>query len=208
MHWADMAKKSLREEAVSLQRFLMRRAHEAGVETEEVWSIINGINEHFVEEERQLMKQRMDEHLRRSGMIPNQKIYCDDDDIVAAIKKTLSLFTSSQDWGGIYRVLVDFCDFPKEKTSFIKRMAQMGVYPKDDQIEVTRNVPPIMRTEDYKGHQISYQAVQKGCPSEWPESYNNWFNCNISTSDFRNRKNIATSFLNNLIGISNSNNSY
>lgn len=61
---------------------------------------------------------------------------------------------------GVYRILVDFCGFPSEMTSFCKRIIGMGLVFNDTQLE-------------YKSF---YQSIQKGIQSHavLAKSYKTW----------------------------------
>lgn len=198
--WANRAKKVRRQEAEYMQRFLLSRAAEVGVSSSEVTAVINGMLYPFVEEERQMMRELMAENLRRKGVLEMEKIDADDDQIVKALKWTLPKFQSDWDWGGPYRILVDCCDFPPVKTEFVRRMARMGVYTKDNYVkDLVRSMPPAIRGTEWHDHQFSYQAIQKGVSPNWPDTYFGWMNSDIQDRDFLDRRSIAKIFKDNLV---------
>ena len=198
--WANRAKTARRQEAEYMQRFLLSRAAEVGVTSSEVTAVINGMLDPFVEEERQMMRELMAENLRRKGLLEMEKIDADDDQIVQALKWTLPKFQSDWDWGGPYRILVDCCDFPPGKADFVRRMARMGVYPKDNyQKNLEHSMPPVIRGTEWYDHQFSYQAIQKGVSPDWPDTYYGWMNSDIQDRDFIDRRSIAKTFKANLL---------
>ena len=198
-HYVDIAKKLPRDEAEVLQRVLLRRAQEAGVSSESVYPLIYGITDRFVEEDNEMRRKIMEEEIRRKGIMSEETIDADDDQIVTAVKWTLPQFKSDWDWGGIYRILVSCCHFPSVKTVFVKRMAQLRIYPKDNIVEIKNRLSPAIYQDEYHGHPFSYQAVQRGCPPDWPDHYFEWKNSVISTNDFSDRKRISAIFRDNLI---------
>ena len=198
--WAKRAKRVPYPEAKDMQLLLLSRAVEVGVSSPDVMDVIDGMLDHFVEEERKMKRELMAEELRRKGILQQEKIDADDDQIVKAIKWTLPKFKSDRDWGGIYRILVDNCDFPPGKADFVRRMARMGVYPNDDyQKDLVRSMPPAIRGTEWYDHQFSYQAIQKGVKTSWPETYYGWQNSDIQDADFLDRRSIATIFKANLL---------
>jgi hypothetical protein len=129
-----------------------------------------------------------------------EKIEADDDQIVQALKLTLPRFQSDWDWGGPYRILVDCCDFPPGKADFVRRMARMGVYPKDNYPKnLEHSMPPAIRGTEWHDHQFSYQAIQKGVSPDWPDTYYGWMNSDIQDRDFLDRRSIAKIFKDNLL---------
>ncbi len=198
--WANRAMKVCRQEAEYMQRFLFSRAAEVGVSSPEVTAVINGMLDPFVEEERQMMRELMAENLRRKGILEMEKIEADDDQIVQALKWTLPHFKSNFDWGGPYRILVDCCDFPPAIVDFVRKMASMGIYPKDNKPEdINRSMPPSITGDEWCGHPFSYQAVQKGIKADWPKDYQGWMNSDRKDRDFIDRRKCAATFKANLI---------
>lgn len=197
--YVDLCKNVSRDHAEVMQKFLLRRALGTGVTSSEIMEAIQSITDRFIEEEREMRRKLMAEEMLRRGLTTRQTIDATDDEIVKAIKKTLSKFLSDRDWAGIYRILVDCCDFPTKLSDFVKRFDQMGIYPSDDVVKGIRRcgIPAISEYE-YKGHKFSYQALQKGLSQFWPKTYWEWLNNNCTDRDFINRRNIATAFFNNL----------
>lgn len=194
-HYADMCKDATREEADVIQKFLLRRTLETGVTSHEVMEAIQSISDRFVEEDRAMRKKAIEEELRRHGTMPLDSIDADDDQIVAAIKKTLPKFNSDKDWGGIYRILVECCDFPSAYSDFVRRFDDMGIYPTDDVVKgIKRCGIPAISERDYYNHRFSYQALQKGIKTTWPKTYMGWMNSQITDHDFIDRRSIATIF--------------
>ena len=154
----------------------------------------------FVEEERKMRREIMAEDMRRRGMLSQEKIIAEDDQIIQALKWTLPKFKSHKDWGGCYRILVDCCDFPVPITDFVRRMARMGIYPKDNNPnDIDYSIPPSIKRDEWCGHQFSYQAVQKGMKNDWPDTYLGWQNSDIQDRDFCDRLDIAKIFRENLL---------
>lgn len=198
--WTNKAKTLPRRNAEDVQRFLLSRAAEVGVASPEVLEAISGITVRFVEEDREMRRELMAEELRRLGTLQQEKIDADDDQIVQAMKWTLAKFKSDWDWGGVYRILVDCCDFPPEKTAFVRRFARMGVYPKDNTVKnLDHALPPAIRGTEWHDHPFSYQAIQKGVSPEWPQTYYGWLNSDIEDRNFTDRREIAKTFKENLI---------
>ena len=197
--WAKRAKRVPYPKAQDMQRLLLLRATECGVSSPDVMDVIDGMLDPFAEEDRDMRRELMAEELRRKGVLEMEKIDADDDQIVMAIKWTLPNFKSDRDWGGPYRILVDYCDFPPAKTEFVKRFARMGIYPKDNKVAVERPLPPAIRGTEWCDHQFSYQAIQKGVKLDWPDTYYGWMNSDTQENDFLDRLSIAKIFKDNLI---------
>lgn len=198
-HYADLCKKAPREAAEVMQNFLMRRALETGVTSHEILEAIQSISDRFVEEDRAMRKKVIEEELRCRGIIASEPIEANDNQIVAAIKNTLPKFNSDRDWGGIYRILVDYCSFPPNYSNFLRRFDEMGIYPTDDTIAgIKRCGIPAISEREYYNHKFSYQALQKGINTHWPQTYIEWMNSYKTDRDFIDRRNIATIFYNNL----------
>ena len=201
--WADMAKHQPRPDVERMQRYLLQRATMAGTSSQEVLDIIYSMTERFVDEDNKMRREVIEAELRRRGVILQEDIYAEDEQIVKAIKMTLPHFKSDWDWGGIFRILVDFCNkcgFTNNKSDFVRRFARMGVYPKDNTINPPHEIPATIVGTEWHDHRFSYEAVKKGCPStsDWPATYYEWMKSDIRTQDFIDRRNIATKFLNNL----------
>ena len=201
-YWAHASRTMPRDDVEQLQRFLRQRALDCGCE-EGVSAVISSMTDRFADEERELLRQRMDEHVRRMTILEQQRIDADDEQIVTAIRWTLSAFESEKDWGGIYRILVDYCPhrgFTAQKTSFVRRFAKMGIYPKDNIVkDITHDAPPAIYKEEYYGKPFSYYAIDKGLDPYWPASYREWQTSDIATNDFTQRRKIAALFLKNLL---------
>lgn len=198
-HYADLCKNAPRDQAEVMQNFLMRRALETGVTSHEVLEAIQSISNRFAEEDREMRRKAIEEDLRRRGTIALDSIDADDDQILKAIKKTLPKFNSDKDWGGIYRILVDFCNFPLAYSDFVRRFDDMGIYPTDDIVTgIKRCGIPAISEREYYNHRFSYQALQKSIKNDWPQTYIGWTNSYKTDRDFISRKNIATIFYNNL----------
>lgn len=198
-HYADLCKKSTREDAEVMHKFLLQRALETGVTSPEILEAIQSIRDRFIEEDRKTRQQLIEEELRRRGTLSIEHIDADDDQIISAIKKTLPKFESDRDWAGVYRILVDYCHFLPKFSDFVKRLDKMGIYPTDDVVKgIERRGIPSISVQEYHDHKFSYQALQKGIGTGWPDSYVEWMNSQKTDRDFICRRNIATTFLNNL----------
>ena len=199
LHYADLCKKGTREESEIMQKFLLQRALATGATSSEILEAIQSISDRFVLEDRELRKKAIEEDLRRRGLMNLEPIDADDDQIIQAIKKTLHQFQSDRDWGGIYRILVDFCDFPPKYSDFVRRFDRMGIYPSDNTIKgIKRMGIPSISEREYYDKRFNYQALQKGIQSEWPPTYIGWMNSHITDQGFISRRNIATKFYKNL----------
>ena len=201
-YWIQASKKMPRDDVERLQRFLRQRALDCGCE-EGVSEVISSLTDRFADEEREMLRKRMDEYVRRMGIMEQQRINATDNQIVQAIKWTLKDFESEKDWGGIYRILVDYCQhlgFTATKTNFVRRFAKMGIYPKDNIVkDLDRSLSPAIYKDEYNGNPFSYYAIDKGVGAYWPISYDDWKTSEITTADFIQRKKIATLFLKNLV---------
>lgn len=194
-HYVEIAKKLPRDEAEIIQRALYMRAIESGCTSPEIFGLIQSISDRFVDEDRQMRREAIENDMRRNGFLKEEHIDVDDDQIISAIRKILPKFKSERDWGGVYRILVDFCDFPATKADFVRRFARMGIYPDDSFVKIERSMPPTIRGTEWCGHVFSYQAIVKGCPDGWPQTYKGWKISNINSRDFIARFEIATTFL-------------
>lgn len=201
-YWVQASKEMTKENVEKLQNFLRQRALDCGCE-EGVSLAIKSLTDRFADEERKELRRRMDEYIRRMWIMEQQSINATDEQIVKAIKWTLSDFESKKDWGGVYRILVDYCQhlgFTATKTTFVKRFAKMGIYPEDDTVkDIDRSMPPAIYKEEYKGFSFSYYAIDKGVGAYWPSSYDDWKTSDITSNDFVQRRKIATLFLKNLV---------
>ena len=153
-HYADMTKKMPRDEAEFVQRILQQRALEAGVGSSDVLEAISSITDRFYEEDLEMRRKAVAEDLRKRGVMEQAHIDADDEQIVLAIRWTLPKFHSDWDCGGIYRILVDFCDFPATKTDFVRRMAKMGIYAQDNYVK-NLNVPCLQLSGVLNGMNIT-----------------------------------------------------
>ena len=202
LYWDKVSRSMPRNEVEFLQRFLQRRALDCGYE-EGVPLVISGMTDRFADEEREMLRKRMDEHIRQISILEKQRIDATDEQMIKAIKWTLPYFESEKDWGGIYRILVDYCQhegFTATKTSFVRRFAKMGIYPKDDVVkDLDQSVSPAIYKDEYDGKFFSYYAIDKGVGAYWPSSYREWQTSNITTNDFIARRKIASIFLKNLL---------
>lgn len=201
LSYRDIALTLTRGEAEVIEKALMKRALNDGVASEKVMPVIYSITKHFVEDEREMMKKCIEEDLRKHNYIRVQNINAEDEQIVEAIKITLPQFKSDWDWGGIYRILVDVCQFPSKKTDFVKRMAEIGIYAQDKTVAFVRSIAPTINKDEYCNHPFSYQNVQKGTSPQWPATYQEWLRKQDPDQDLRNRIAIATAFYNNLINV-------
>ena len=73
--WADKAKTMPRKDVETMQRLLFARIVDVGVSSPEVTDIINGMTDRFADEERQIMKQCINERLMKQGVLGMQIIY-------------------------------------------------------------------------------------------------------------------------------------
>lgn len=201
LYWQHKSRQLPRSDVELLQRHIQQRALDVGCE-EGVPGIISSMIDRFADEERDEMRKQMAEYVRRQGIMEQQRIEATDEQIVAAIKKTLPDFESDWDWGGVYRILVDYCHhlgFSATKTKYVERFARMSIYPKDSIVKVDRFAPPALYQDDYCGHPFSYQAIVKGLDTYWPTSFREWKTSEITTKDFLARRKIAEIFLRNLV---------
>ncbi len=201
-YWVKASKTMPRNDVETIQRFLRQRALDCGCE-EGVSLLISSMTDRFVDEEREMLRARIDARIRRNEFLEKQRIEATDDQIVKAIKRTLPEFESKKDWGGIYRILVDYCQhlgFTATKTTFVKRFAKMGIYPEDDIVKnIDHTVPPTIYKNEYNGLPFSYYAIDKGVNAYWPPSYKEWETCDENSNDFIARRKIAVLFLKKLI---------
>lgn len=202
LYWQKVSRQMPRDDVEQLQRFLRQRALDCGCD-EGVSVVISSMTDRFADDEREMLRKRMDEYVRRLGIAEQQRIDATDEQIVKAIKWTLNDFESEKDWGGIYRILVDYCQhlgFTSTKTAFVRRFAKMGIYPKDAVVkDIDRSLSPAIYKDEYNGNLFSYYAIDKGIGAYWPSSYNEWKTSDITSNDFIQRRKIAALFLKNLI---------
>lgn len=195
-YYVRKCKKSSRSDVECIQRFLQQAALDVGYESHEVIEAISSLTERFVEEERQMRREEIAKELRRNKVLGQESIDADDDQIVQAVKWALPQFKSDRDWAGVYRILVDCCEFPAKKTDFVRRFARMGIYPTDSTVkEIERTQSPAIHDEEWQGHRFSYQAIQKGIGIGWPQTYAGWKTYDTPNRDFAERLAIANTFL-------------
>lgn len=103
-----------------------------------------------------------------------------DEEIKNAIIDVVSMFSVSTQWCAVYRILVDYCNYPKEITSFCKKIDEL-----------------------MKGVKLSfpcrYQSIQKVLSARaiFQKHYNNWKEVKLPKRDlvFRRQLFIAVSLL-------------
>ena len=84
-----------------------------------------------------------------------------DEDIKAAIVKVMSCFSVSTQWCAIYRILVDYCDYPEEITSFCREIEKLM---KGVNLSYPCNYQSIQKT-------LSSRAIFQKNYSQWKEQF-------------------------------------
>ena len=156
-----------------------------GCNNTEAFDLIDSIPYYFKEERDRLAEERasarMEKIIRKRMNLP--EILVDDEQIDVAITKITNdpIMNSRRDWGGIGRILIDFCGWPDVKKDFehkVMRMKQMGFL---------KNLPA---DKDF-----TYQALQAGLSSDWPNSYKEWLIKTDGDNTFEHRREVAKTFL-------------
>ena len=115
------------------------------------------------------------------------KIVLDEEQIATALVQIQDELKGRTDYYSIYRILVDFCDWPEKMTDFCKRLTRLP-------IQVALTYPFGEYDEGNPNFSSIYQAIQKGENKSWPDNYQKW---QSFTGDptFVHRMDVATKFL-------------
>lgn len=153
-----------------------------GVYNPEAFAMIDSVERHFIEQDRQQLKEEIsqqvnrafNEHFRQDGF------ELSDESVAAAIYATTKYMRNKADWGGLYRILVDYCKWPMAYKDFEIRQQKLN-------LKLSQKIA------------FDYQSLVKGFGRNWPKTYRGWQTYDTSddpTLDHRRR--VATKFLENL----------
>ena len=145
------------EYAKPIEDFLYWQFREKG--TPEIFAQIDSIPQHFKQLNAELEADRIAKIVmqRMNPQLYLRKIKVTDEQIANAIVEVMILFAVGTQWVGIYRILVDFCDFPMEITAFCERISQLCL-PDDISFKCT------------------YQSIQKPLGGIFAKPYYDWEN--------------------------------
>ena len=106
------------EEARPIANYLNWQFRNNG--TPEVFASIDSIARHFKNQSEQAIAERISRQLemRFQKMLGLPEINLTDEQVVDALLEIMSLVSFDNQWVALYRILVDFCDFPSEIQSF------------------------------------------------------------------------------------------
>lgn len=153
-----------------------------GIYAPDDWALIDSIKAHYTEDARREALERASAQIeaRVNARLGIPELSVDDDTITAAIVQVMSAdcFNSSRDWAAIYRILADFCGYPKVYSDFKSWIDTL--YFGNAELKYPLN---------------DVQSVQKGLSSDWPQSYKKWQTHTTTDKTFLHRKAVAELFL-------------
>ena len=153
-----------------------------GVNNPEAFELIDSINKHFTEEVQRQSEEKLmlyaDRIIKARLGLPELSV--SDEEVAAAILLTAPKMRGRRDWAGIYRILVDLCNWPKVFKDFerkVERLNDMGLLegmPSDKSFD--------------------YQGLQQGLSIDWPDTYIGWKKKMDADETLAHRREIATLF--------------
>jgi hypothetical protein len=162
------------EYAKPIEDFLYWQYREKG--TPEIFAMIDSISQHFKEQNEEVTAERIARLVMRRmhPQVEVDNIDVTDEQIANAIMKVMTLFSVGTQWVAIYRILVDFCSFPKEITDFCDKIDTLGL-PRDISFP------------------CDYQAIQKPMGGIFAMPYVNWLKYRPAEGDkmFKRQKKVA-----------------
>ena len=114
------------------------------------------------------------------------KLSLDDDKIAKAVSQIQNELKDRTDYYSLFRILVDFCGWPRKQTDFCKKFTRLPIQE--------ALLFPIVFDEKHPSRSPFYQSIQKGKGKDWPENYHDWLTY-TEDSTFDHRRNVATKFL-------------
>lgn len=146
--------------------------------TPEVFARIDSIARHFKNQSEQAITERISRQLemRFQKMLGLPEINLTNEQVVAALMEIMPLISFDNQWVALYRILVDYCDYPSEIQSFC------------DQIE-----------DSLAGRKLSrpckYQNIQKFLTGILAKPYKQWLSYEGNQDiGFKRQKRVADQF--------------
>lgn len=165
------------EEARPIANYLNWQFRNSG--TPEVFARIDGISRYFKEQSEQAVAERIRRQLEKrfQKMLGLPEINLTDEQVIAALVEIMSIFSFDNQWVALYRILVDFCDFPSEIQSFCYRI---------DECLAGRKL----------SHPCGYQNIQKYLTGILAKPYKQWLVYEgYKSIGFKRQKRVADQFL-------------
>ena len=147
--------------------------------TPEVYALIDSIARHFKDQGEKAIAERVRRQLemRFQKMLGLPEINLTNDQVVQALMEIVSLMVFDNQWVALYRILVDFCNFPSEIQAFC------------DKIEESLIGRKLLRP-------CKYQNIQKNLTGILAKPYKEWLTYKGSKDTaFNRQKRIADQFL-------------
>lgn len=147
--------------------------------TPEVFARIDSITRYFQEQSEQAVAERIRRQLeiRFQKLLGLPEINLSNEQAVAALMEVMSLLTFDNQWVALYRILVDFCQFPSEIQAFCDRI--------DDCLAGRKLLRP-----------CKYQNIQKYLTGILAKPYKQWLTYNgHQDTGFMRQRRVAEKFL-------------
>ena len=147
--------------------------------TPEVFARIDSIARYFKEHNEQAVAERIRRQLemRFQKMLGLPEINLSDEQVVAALMEMMPLTSFDNQWVALYRILVDFCNFPSEIQAFCDRI--------DDCLSGRRLSRP-----------CRYQNIQKYLTGVLSKPYKQWLTYEgHEDTGVKRQKRVAEKFL-------------
>ena len=165
------------EEARPIANYLNWQFRNNG--TPEVFARIDSIARHFKNQSEQVIAERISRQLemRFQKMLGLPEINLTNEQVVAALLESMSLISFDNQWVALYRILVDFCDFPSEIQSFCDHINDCLAGRK-------------------LSHPCRYQNIQKNLTGILAKPYKQWITYEGDKDiGFKRQKRVADQFL-------------
>ena len=165
------------EDARPIANYLNWQFRNSG--TPEVFARIDSIARYFKNQSEQAIAERISRQLemRFQKMLGLPEINLTDEQVIAALMEIMSLITFDNQWVALYRILVDFCDFPSEIQSFCDRINDCLAGRK-------------------LSHPCRYQNIQKNLIGILAKPYKQWITYEGKKDiGFKRQKRVADQFL-------------
>lgn len=166
------------EDARPIANYLNWQFRENG--TPEVFARIDSIARHFKNQSEQAIAERISRQLemRFQKMLGLPEINLTNEQVVAALLEMMSLISFDNQWVALYRILVDYCDFPSEIQSFCDHINDCLAGRK-------------------LSHPCKYQNIQKYLTGILVKPYKQWITYEGNKDiGFKRQKRVADQFLN------------
>ena len=165
------------EEARPIANYLNWQFRSNG--TPVVFARIDSISRYFKEQNEQAMTERIRRQIemRFQKMLGLPEMNLSNEDVVSALMEVMPLMSFDNQWVALYRILVDYCDYPSEIQAFC------------DQIDNSLAGRKLARP-------CRYQNIQKFLTGILAKPYKQWLSYDASNdTGFKRQKRVADQFL-------------